>query len=88
MDALIEEIGNASNRKALETAARALDRVLLWNRYVLPAWYNNANNIAYWDKFDRPAVTAKYDAYFGYLDTWWIDIDKARALEAQRAARK
>ena len=88
VDALIEEIGNASNRKALETAARALDRVLLWNRYVLPAWYNNANNIAYWDKFDRPAVTAKYDAYFGYLDTWWIDIDKARALEAQRAARK
>ena len=87
VDALIEEIGNASDRAALETAARALDRVLLWNRYVLPAWYNDANNIAYWDKFDRPTITAKYDPYFGYLDTWWIDKEKAAALKARNTNR-
>ncbi len=88
VDALIEKIGNAPSRADLETAARALDRVLLWNRYVLPAWFNDANNVAYWDKFGRPAITAKYDPYFGYLDTWWIDAEKATALEARSAAMK
>ena len=88
VDALIEKIGNAPDRESLETAARALDRVLLWNRYVIPAWFNDTNNVAYWDKFARPDVTAKYDSYFGYLDTWWIDPAKAAALEARRATAK
>ena len=88
VDALIEKIGNAPDRESLETAARALDRVLLWNRHVIPAWFNDTNNVAYWDKFARPDVTAKYDSYFGYLDTWWIDPAKAAALEARRATAK
>jgi microcin C transport system substrate-binding protein len=88
VDALIEKIGNAPDRESLETAARVLDRVLLWNRYVIPAWFNDTNNVAYWDKFARPDVTAKYDSYFGYLDTWWIDPAKAAALEARRATAK
>ena len=86
VDALIEKIGNAPDRQSLETAARALDRVLLWNRYVIPAWFNDSNNIAYWDKFTGPAKAAKYDPYFGYIDTWWIDPAKAKALETRRAA--
>lgn len=85
VDALIEKISDARDRPALEAAARALDRVLLWNRYVIPAWFSDANRVAYWDKFSRPAVTAKYDPYFGYLDTWWVDAGKAAALEARRA---
>ena len=40
VDALIEKIADAPDRGALETAARALDRVLLWNRYVIPQWFN------------------------------------------------
>ena len=86
VDALIEKIGNAPDRQSLETAARALDRVLLWNRYVIPAWFNDSNNIAYWDKFTGPAKAAKHDPYFGYIDTWWIDPAKAKALETRRAA--
>jgi len=85
VDALIETIGNAADRASLEAAARALDRVLLWNFYVIPAWFNDSNNVAYWDKFAGPAVTAKYDPYFGYIDTWWVDPDKTAALEARRA---
>jgi microcin C transport system substrate-binding protein len=86
VDALIEKIGNAPDRQSLETAARALDRVLLWNRHVIPAWFNDSNNIAYWDKFTGPAEAAKYDPYFGYIDTWWINPAKAKALETRRAA--
>ena len=88
VDALIEKIGNAADRPSLETAARALDRVLLWNLYVIPAWFNDSNNIAYWDKFAGPGKAAKYDPYFGYLDTWWIDSAKAKTLETRRAAGK
>ena len=88
VDALVEKIADAPDRESLETAARALDRVLLWNRYVIPQWFNAAHNVAYWDKFARPAVTPKYDNNFGFLDTWWIDAGKATALEARRAAGK
>ena len=88
VDALIEKIGNAADRPSLEAAARALDRVLLWNLYVIPAWFNDSNNIAYWDKFTGPGKAAKYDPYFGYLDTWWVDSAKAKTLETRRASTK
>ena len=88
VDALIEKIGNAADRPSLEAAARALDRVLLWNLYVIPAWFNDSNNIAYWDKFTGPGKAAKYDPYFGYLDTWWVNSAKAKTLETRRASTK
>ena len=88
VDALIEEIADAPDRGSLETAARALDRVLLWSRHVVPQWFNANHNIAYWDKFARPGTAPRYDGGFGFLDTWWIDPDKAAALEARRAARE
>ena len=88
VDALIEKIADAPDRESLETAARALDRALLWNRHVVPQWFNANHNIAYWDKFARPRIAPRYDGGFGFLDTWWIDPDKAAALEARRAARE
>ena len=88
VDALIEKIADAPDRGSLETAARALDRVLLWNRHVVPQWFNASHNIAYWDKFARPGTAPRYDGGFGFLDTWWIDPDKAAALEARRATRE
>lgn len=88
VDALIEKIADAPDRGYLETAARALDRVLLWNRHVVPQWFNANHNIAYWDKFARPGIAPRYDGGFGFLDTWWIDPDKAAALEARRATRE
>ncbi len=42
----------------MEVACRALDRVLLWNYYVLPQFTDDGYKLAYWDKFslpDRPA---------------------------------
>ncbi len=38
MDALIEKVIYASDRADLVAATHALDRVLLWNEYVIPAW--------------------------------------------------
>ena len=39
VDALVEKVIRAENRAALVTAARALDRVLLWGHYVVPHWH-------------------------------------------------
>ena len=78
VDALIEEVVAASSRAELTTAVRALDRVLTWNRYVVTQWYKGEHNIAYWNKFGRPAVSPKFG--MGVLDTWWYDREKAATI--------
>ena len=79
VDALIEKVVAADSRDALTTAVRALDRVLMWNRYVITQWYKGVHNVAYWNKFGRPATAPKFDT--GVLDTWWYDARKARMIE-------
>ena len=86
VDYLVDKVIAAVSRKELTTATRALDRVLMWNRYVVPQWYKGEHNIAYWNRFDRPAVKPKYD--LGMLDTWWFDPDKAAMIAAGRAPPK
>lgn len=83
VDALIEHIVTASTRPELVTATRALDRVLMWSHVAVPQWYKGAHNIAYWNKFGRPATQPKYD--LGVVDTWWFDRDKAALIEAGKA---
>jgi microcin C transport system substrate-binding protein len=83
IDALIEKVTGATSRPALTTAVRALDRVVMWNRYVVTQWYKGAHNVAYWNKFNRPAISPTYD--MGVLDTWWYDPAKARMIKAGKA---
>ncbi len=78
VDALIDKVVAAKSRAELVTAARAIDRVLRASHYWVPHWYKASHNIAFWNKFSRPAVQAKYDP--GILDTWWYDSAKAAAL--------
>ncbi len=83
VDALIENIIAARNRPTLVTAVRALDRVLMWNRYTVPQWYKGEHNIAYWNKFDHPKVKPRYAR--GVIDTWWFDAKKAAMIAAGKA---
>lgn len=69
VDALIDEIISAENRKDLEAACRALDRVLREGHYWVPHWSKGAHHLAHWDKFGWPAVKPRYQR--GILDTWW-----------------
>src|SRR4029450_3403143 len=78
VDALVERVIAAKSRDELETAARALDRVLRAGHYWVPHWYKASNNIAYWDKFSRPETKPRFDR--GILDTWWYDRAKAAKL--------
>ena len=54
VDALIERVIFAKNRDELVAATRALDRVLLWNHYVVPQWTYGKERTARWDRFGHP----------------------------------
>ncbi len=62
---------------------RALDRVVMWNQYFLPAWYKSERTIAWWDRFGRPPLPPRYD--LGVTDTWWYDAARAAAIDAGKA---
>jgi len=68
IDALITHIIEAKTREQLESACRALDRVLLWHHYVIPHWHIQTFRIAWWDLFERPAILPPYNFS---LDFWW-----------------
>jgi microcin C transport system substrate-binding protein len=78
-DALIDHVVAAKSRDELNTAARALDRVLRAGHYWVPQWYKAAHSLAYWDKFGWPDKKPPYDR--GVYDTWWIDAAKAATLK-------
>jgi microcin C transport system substrate-binding protein len=76
IDALIELLIEAPDRKSLVARTRALDRVLLAGNWVVPNWHIAAQRIVYWDIFGRP----KQSPYKGVsIMTWWIDPAKAGA---------
>jgi len=83
VDALINDMIAARTRPELETAAHALDRVLLWSFYSIPHYGQGGKfNVAYWDRFGRPAKSAWFG--FPFQTTWWIDPQKNAALRAAR----
>ncbi len=85
IDALVDMVINAPDRAELIARVHALDRLLLWNFYVIPQWHINYHRVAYWNKFGQPATPAKYG--LGVADTWWVDADKAKALPQRRQAK-
>jgi microcin C transport system substrate-binding protein len=83
VEALVNDVVSAPDHDHLLTATHALDRVLLWNWYVVPQWHLQSVRAAYWDKFGRPSQPVRTGVAF---DSWWIDPAKAAALEAARAS--
>ena len=69
VDSLAEQLVKAKDLETLIDSARALDRVLLWNYYVIPNWHTRNFRIAYWNKFGRPE---KAPIYSIGLESWWM----------------
>lgn len=70
VDSLAQTLANAPDRVSLETAARALDRVLLNGWYVIPLYYNDLDRIAYWGDMGY----VDYEPLYGMIATvngWW-----------------
>jgi microcin C transport system substrate-binding protein len=78
VDALIDKVIFAKDRATLVAATRALDRVLLWNFYVVPQFTYGFMRYARWDRFSR-AELPKY-ARSGLPALWWYDAEKAAKI--------
>ncbi len=76
VDALIDRVIFAKNREELVAATKALDRVLLWNYYVVPQWTYGKVRTARWDRFSHPDPLPKY-GLSAFPTVWWFDADKA-----------
>jgi microcin C transport system substrate-binding protein len=70
VDALVEQIISSENLADLKVRTRALDRVLLWQHYLIPEWHNDIFRLAFWNKFSRPKQLPKYGT--GFPHSWWI----------------
>jgi microcin C transport system substrate-binding protein len=79
LDKLIERVIYTKDREDLVAATRALDRVLLWNHYVVPQWNYPKVRTARWDRFGRPSELPKY-GLSGFPALWWFDPDKAARI--------
>lgn len=82
-DKMIERVIFAKSREELVAATHALDRVLLWNHYVVPQWSYPFQRTARWDRFGHPEIMPKYAAS-AFPTVWWWDKDKA-AKVSQRS---
>jgi len=81
VDALVQDVIAAQDRTSLAVAARALDRVLLWQWYMVPNWHSSEFHVAWWNRFGQPGKPIREGFNF---DTWWVDADKAKATDAAR----
>ena len=83
IDELIELLIVAPTRESLVARTRALDRVLLWNHFVIPNWHLRKQRLLFWDKFSRPEQPAKFGTSWAL---WWFDPVKAARLEQRLSA--
>ena len=76
VDVLVDRIIFSKSHADLVAATKALDRVLLWNHYVVPQWTYGKVRSVRWDRFGRPPELPKYGS--GSFPTiWWWDEAKA-----------
>jgi len=68
VDAMIDKLVAARTREDLVAAARALDRVLLWGRHVMPLYHREADDVARWRWIEHPAIGPLYGPD---ITTWW-----------------
>ncbi|MBR0853540.1 extracellular solute-binding protein [Bradyrhizobium liaoningense] len=79
VDALIEKVIYAKDRGELVAATRALDRVLLWNFYLVPQFTYGFTRYARWDRFSHAEPMPKYGRS-GLPTLWWYDAEKAARI--------
>ena len=81
IDDLVRRLIVAKDREELITLTRALDRVLLWQHFVVPNWHLPADRILWWNRFDRPDIPLRNGVN---LSRWWVDEARAERLSEAR----
>ncbi|MDB5616986.1 MAG: hypothetical protein JWQ24_1224 [Tardiphaga sp.] len=79
IDKLIDRVVFTRDRDDLVAATKALDRVLLWNHFVVPQWSYPKVRTARWDRFSRPSKMPEY-GQSGFPAIWWFDAERAAKI--------
>ncbi len=74
IDAMIDRMLNSESQDDYRAAVRALDRVLISGRYVVPFWHNPISRIAHNAELRFPDVIPIYGDWIGWQpDVWWVE---------------
>ncbi len=68
IDAMIDAVMAAEDRDALAAAVGAMDRILMWQHYVIPLYHTSVLNNATWNTVARPELVPVYGRV---LETFW-----------------
>lgn len=83
VDRLIDVVVAAETLDDMQTATRALDRVLRAEGFWVPQWYKSVHTVAYYDMYEHPDSLPPYA--LGHLSFWWYNAERAAELEADGA---
>ena len=73
-EAMIEALLTAQTHEGFVAAARALDRVLMAGRYVVPIWFSPVSRLAHKAWLRYPEELPIYGDWIGFLpDVWWSE---------------
>ena len=78
VDRVIDAVVAAEELADIQTAARAMDRVLRAEGFWIPQWFKDTHTVAYYDQYRFPDELPPFA--LGTLDFWWYDADAAAAL--------
>jgi len=74
IDALVETMLTSETRDDFIAAVRALDRVLISGRYVIPIWHNPVARLAHVKELKYPDTLPIYGDWIGFQpDVWWYE---------------
>ena len=79
VDRTIDAVVAAEKLEDIQTASRALDRVLRAELFWIPQWFKDTHTVAYFDQYRYPENLPPFD--LGVLDFWWYDAEAAAALK-------
>lgn len=80
VDKLLEVVTASKTKAQMIVDAKALDRVLLAERFWVPQWYKASYWVAHYDMYGHPDKLPPYA--LGETSFWWYDADKAAKLKA------
>ncbi|MGY0219247.1 extracellular solute-binding protein [Endozoicomonadaceae bacterium StTr2] len=70
VDSLIEKVISADDYQELLAATHALDRVLLWQSYLIPHWYDPYLHVAYKNTLHHPDSAPLFSLD---MSIWWYE---------------
>ena len=86
VDFLVEKIAYATSEEELNTAGRALDRILIHNYYLIPDGVPLGRHVVHWDRLGHPPLGVPHMNWTGLPYLWWFDKEKSDQLDAALAA--